>query len=171
MNNSFVSVNIKRKYLFGKMLELIKKLKKNWFELSDKIRFLVVGGLNAGISYLIFSAICFFLGEGIYQISLALSWIISSVISFTTQRYLVFNVKGNLLKQYLKCCTTWFFSYLINAVLLEIFVKNLRLNVYQAQIIATLSCAVFTYVLFKTFAFKKSSNQDLETQNPELSIR
>lgn len=131
------------------------KLSNFWFNLSDKIRFLLVGGFNASVSYCIFSIICFVIGENLYQIALATTWVISSVTSFTTQRCFVFNVKGNLLKQYLKCCTTWVFSYMINAGLLEMFVKNLSLNVYFAQILATLCCAIFTYVMFKVFAFRK----------------
>ena len=135
---------------------MINKIKGYWFNLSDKIRFLLVGGFNASVSYVIFSLICLTAGEEFYQASLACSWIVSSVISFTTQRCLVFNVEGNLFKQYFKCCTTWVFSYIINAILLEIFVQKLDLNVYLAQIVATLACAVFTYILFKTFAFRKS---------------
>ena len=126
-----------------------------WFNLSDKIRFILVGSFNAGTSFVIFSLLCFLWNENYYQISLALSWILSSFISFATQKYLVFNVKGNIIKQYLKCCTTWFFSYLINAFLLEIFVKKLLLNVYLSQILATIVCAIFTYILLKIFAFKK----------------
>ena len=129
-------------------------MKNYWFNLSDKIRFLIIGGLNAGISYLIYFAVCLILGESFYQIALALAWAISSVISFTTQKFFVFNVEGNVIKQYLKCCTTWFFSYLINAFFLEMFVKQLMFNVYLAQIIATLLAAIFTYILFKKFAFK-----------------
>lgn len=129
-------------------------MKESWFKLSDKIRFLLIGGFNAGVSYLIYSAICLILGEGAYQIALALAWAISSVVSFTTQKFLVFRGKGNWAKEYLKCCTTWVFSYLINAGLLELLVKMLHLNVFVAQIIATLAAAVFTYFLFKRFAFR-----------------
>lgn len=129
-------------------------MKKYWFNLSDKIRFLFVGGFNAGVSYLIYSAFCIILGSAAYQIALAIAWIVSSVVSFTTQKFLVFRGKGNWIREYLKCCTTWFFSYLINAGLLEIIVKVLHLNVFVAQIIATLTAAVFTYILFKKFAFK-----------------
>ena len=129
-------------------------MKKFWFSLSDKIRFLVIGGFNAGVSYLIYSAFCLILGEAAYQIALALAWAISSVVSFTTQKFLVFEAKGNWIKEYLKCCTTWFFSYLINAGLLEFIVKILHLNVFIAQIVATLAAAIFTYVLFKKFAFR-----------------
>ena len=136
-------------------LQIKEKIKTFWFNLSDKIRFLIVGGFNAGVSYLIFSIICLIIGEEYYQASLASAWIVSSVVSFTTQRYLVFNVEGNLFKQYCKCCTTWLFSYLINAILLEILVQKAIINVYFAQIIATLTCAIFTYILFKTFAFRR----------------
>ena len=132
------------------------KLSNFWFNLSDKIRFLLVGGFNASISYCIFSIICLIIGESFYQTSLALSWVISSIISFTTQKYLVFNTTGNPIKQYFKCCTTWIFSYMINAGLLELFVKKFTLNVYLAQIFATLACASFTYIMFKSFAFKKN---------------
>lgn len=137
----------------------IEGIKEYWFSLSDKIRFLFIGGVNAGISYIIYSVSVLILGEHAYQVSLALAWIISSITSFTTQRLFVFNIPGNLVKQYLKCCTTWVFSYLINAFLLEIFVQKLHINVYFAQIIATLIAAGFTYILFKKFAFRRKKNE------------
>ena len=130
-------------------------MKNYWFNLSDKIRFLLIGGFNAGVSYLIYLISCLILGEHYYQVSLALAWIISSVVSFTTQKFLVFNVNGDLIKQYLKCCTTWVFSYLINAFFLELLVKHLNVNVYLGQIIATLIAAIFTYILFKKYAFRR----------------
>ncbi len=129
-------------------------MKEHWFKISDKIRFLLVGGFNAGVSYIIYSLICLILGAEVYQFALALAWAISSVVSFTTQKFLVFKGGGNWVKEYVKCCTTWFFSYLINAGLLEFIVKVVHLNVFIAQIIATFIAAIFTYVLFKKFAFK-----------------
>lgn len=134
---------------------IINHMREYWFKLSDKIRFLFVGGFNAGVSYLIYSAFCLVLGDSAYQIALALAWAISSIVSYTTQKFLVFEGKGNWVKEYLKCCTTWFFSYLINAGLLEFIVKILHLNVFVAQIVATVVSAIFTYVFFKKFAFRK----------------
>ena len=135
---------------------MLEKIKNSWFNLSDKIRFILVGGFNAGVSYILYSLICLIAGEQYYQASLATAWVVSSVVSFTTQRCFVFNVEGNLIKQYFKCCTTWVFSYIINATLLEIFVQKLQINVYVSQILATGICAIFTYILFKTFAFRRS---------------
>lgn len=127
---------------------------EHWFKLDDKIRFLLVGGFNFCVSYLIYSLLCLVFGESIYQIALALTWILSSFISFTTQKFLVFQGRGKWYKEYLKCCATWVFSYIINAVLLEILVKFAYLNVYIAQLTATFAAAIFTYIVFKKFAFK-----------------
>ena len=95
-------------------------MKDRWYKIDDKVRFLLVGGFNFSVSYLIYSAACIVLGTVFYQISLVLAWIFSSVISFTTQKFLVFRSSGFWFREYLKCCTTWFFSYLINAIVLEI---------------------------------------------------
>lgn len=131
-------------------------MKTFWFNLSDKIRFLIIGSINAGISFLIYSFFCWILGENYYQASLASAWILSSFISFTLQKFCVFNTEGNILKQYFKCCTTWLISYIINAIVLEILVQIFQLNVYFSQIIATFTCAISTYVLFKNYAFRRN---------------
>ena len=127
---------------------------ENWFKLDDKIRYIFVGGFNFCVSYLIYVFLCHFLGTSFYQLALALSWIISSVISFTTQKMLVFKGGNNWIQEYLKCCSTWALSYFINALLLEVFVKYFGVNVYLSQLVATSTVAVFTYILFKKFAFR-----------------
>lgn len=130
-------------------------IKDFWFNLSDKIRFLVIGGFNALFSYVLYSIMLLFWGPEAYQVSLLLSWTLSSFVAFMLQRNLVFQSKGPIVKQYLKCCSTWVFSYLINAMFLKLLVENLSCNVYLAQLVANAAVAVFTYILFKAFAFKK----------------
>ena len=129
-------------------------LYEKWFEIPDKIRFLVIGGVNAGISYIIFILAALLIGDKYYQICAALQWIISSFFSFTNQKMFVFRTKGNWIREYLKCCTTWLISYLLNALILEVLVKDCNLNVYIAQILSIFSVSVLTYVLFKYFAFR-----------------
>ncbi len=135
----------------------MEKIKNFWFSLDDKIRYLFVGSFNAGVCYLIYALICLLMGDKIYQVALALAWFLSSAISFTMQRTFVFESKGVWYKEYLKCCVTWFFSYLINAGLLEFTVQYLHLNVYIAQLISNFTAAVFTYIAFKLFAFRKKA--------------
>lgn len=126
-----------------------------WFRLPDFIRFIIIGCLNAAISYIIFAIAVLLLGQGQYQLCVALQWILSSVISYLNQKFFVFCTKGNYVKEYLKCCSTWVVSYLLNVVILEIFVRYITKNVYIAQFIALAVVSAATYLLFKLFAFKK----------------
>lgn len=136
----------------------LKELYDKWCSISDKIRFLIIGGINAGISYIIYAIAIYLIGEAHYQICVALQWIISSVFSFTNQKLFVFCTKGHWLKEYFKCCTTWIVSYFCNAILLEVIVRFLIKNVYIAQIISIFLASIVTYVLFKHFAFKHKEN-------------
>lgn len=126
-----------------------------WFRLSKFFRFLIIGSLNAGISYIIFVLAVFLLGETHYQLCVALQWALSSVISYFNQKFFVFGTVGNYLKEYLKCCSTWVISYFLNVIILEIFVKFLHANIYLSQFLSIGIVSLVTYFLFKFFAFKK----------------
>lgn len=132
----------------------LKEVYDKWCSIPDMIRFLFIGGINAGIAYIIFSIAIFIIGKEHYQLCVALQWIFSSFTSFTNQKLFVFCTKGNWIKEYFKCCTTWVISYFCNAGLLEIFVRFLNINVFIAQIFAMFLASLVTYVLFKHFAFK-----------------
>ena len=135
-------------------MEKIIKLYNMWCQIPDKIRFLFVGGYNAAFSYVIYALAVHFLGEAHYQLCVALQWAISSVFSFVNQKVFVFCTKGNWIKEYLKCCTTWVVSYFLNAIILELIVKYVSKNVYIDQLVSIFIVSIVTYVLFKYFAFK-----------------
>ena len=104
-------------------MEVLEFISEKWYKLSDKIRFLFVGGVNAAISYIIFAISVFILGEEHYQASVILQWSLSSVFSYLNQKFLVFGTKGNYIKEYLKCCSTWAISYILNVIILELLVR------------------------------------------------
>lgn len=138
------------------MIKFIKFIWNTWFKLPEKLRFLLVGGFNTVVSYLMFAGFTWLFGEGYYQLSLVLAWVLSSVISFSTQKIFVFCTKGMWFKEYCKCCMSWMLAYLINAGMLELVVKVCHWNVYIGQGAAILMTTVITYILFKKFAFKRS---------------
>lgn len=131
------------------------ELYNKWCQIPDKIRFLLIGGINASFSYIIFAIAVFLIGQENYQICVALQWLISSVFSFVNQKVFVFCTKGNWIAEYLKCCTTWVISYLCNALILEFIVRFISKNVYVGQLFSILMASVITYILFKHFAFKR----------------
>ena len=136
-------------------MNTLEELYKKICSISDKIRFVIVGCINAAISYIIFAIALFILGNEHYQLCVILQWVISSIFSYLNQKFFVFCTKGNYLREYLKCCSTWAVSYFINVIILEILVKYFIKNVYLAQFISLFIVSVVTYVLFKYFAFKK----------------
>lgn len=128
-----------------------------WFTLPDKIRFLLVGGFNATVSYLMYVVFILLLGQEQYWLAMTLSWIFSSFSSFATQKIFVFCTRGTLkdwIKEYTRCIGVWIVAYFINTVMLEVFVRYCSINVYPAQILAIISTTISSYVLFKYFAFK-----------------
>lgn len=139
-------------------METVKNLYNLWCKIDDKIRFVIIGGLNAGISYVIFAILLFILGEGHLQICIAGQWILSSPISYLNQKFFVFCTKGNYIKEYLKCWSTWIVSYILNVIICEILVKFIIKNEYISQLLSIFIVSIVTYVLFKYFAFKKKQN-------------
>ena len=136
-------------------MEVLKSLYNSWCKIPDKLRFLFIGGVNAGISYIIVAFAVWILGEQHYQACVILQWTLSSVFSYFNQKFFVFCTKGNYLNEYLKCCSTWAVSYIVNVIILELLVKFVVKNVYIAQFVSIFLVSVITYVLFKYFAFKK----------------
>lgn len=128
-----------------------------WFKLPNIVRFLIVGSINAFVSYIIYAIAVFIIGDSYYQLCVFIQWTISSVISYLNQKFFVFCTRGNYIKEYLKCCTTWAISYLLNVIILEIFVRFLIKNVYIAQFISLFIVSISTYILFKCFAFRQES--------------
>ena len=118
-----------------------------WLKLPRFIRFIIIGCINAAISYVIFAVATYIIGQEQYQICVALQWFLSSFISYLNQKFFVFCTRGNYVKEYLKCCSTWLISYLLNVVITE--------NVYISQFAALATVSVVTYIMFKLFAFKK----------------
>ena len=133
---------------------MIKKLYLKWCGIPDKIRFLFIGGVNAAFSYMIFALALWLIGQVHYQACVILQWTISSVFSYFNQKFFVFCTRGNYVKEYLKCCSTWAVSYLLNVIILELLVRCAVNNVYLAQFISIFLVSVVTYVMFKYFAFK-----------------
>ena len=133
----------------------MQKISNFWFNLNDKIRFFIIGCVNAAISYFIFVICLLLLGDDLRQLCVALQWIISSVFSYLNQKFFVFGTKGNYFSEYVKCCSTWFVSYILNVIILEILIKYCIKNVLISQFVSLLVVSVITYILFKYFAFSK----------------
>ena len=129
-------------------------LSEKWFKIPQIFRYLVVGIFNAAVAYIVFCILVFIFGEKYRQICLAAQWVLTSYISFLTQRTFVFQSRGNKIHEYSKCLLSWTVGYIVNAVMLEVFFR-LNINVYISQIFAIGISSLCTFVLLKYWALIK----------------
>ena len=138
------------------MVELYLKLYRWWMTWPQKLRFLLVGGYNTVFSYILFAGLLWGLNGQYEQIALALSFALSSVNSFWTQKIYVFASRAPAWPEFIKCLETWGISYILNACLLWIFVDGIGINAYIAQIIILVILTIFSWVMLKHFAFRNN---------------
>ncbi len=134
-----------------KLIELYLNVYHFWMRLPEKLRYLLVGGYNTVVSYGLY-ALFVWLGQA-PQPALFLSFIVSSVNSYWTQKVYVFGTKGNCKKEYAKCAVSWGISYGMNVLLLELFLK-LGMNKYLAQVFGLALVTVNSYFMLKYIAFQ-----------------
>lgn len=130
-----------------------------WIRFPEKLRFLLVGGYNTVISYLLYALFLWIGDERYPQLSLFFSFILSSLNSYWTQKIFVFVTSGNYMREYIRCLLSWGISYLLNVVWLYILVHIVLLNPYLAQLIAQILVVVNSYLMLKHFAFKSINKE------------
>lgn len=121
----------------------------------QKLRFLLVGGYNTVFSYALFAGLLWLMNGTHEQIALVLSFAISSLNSFVTQKVYVFATAGNWKAEFIKCLGTWGLSYLINAIILGVLVDCVGITPYIAQAYGVIFLTAFSWIMLKHFAFKK----------------
>lgn len=136
------------------MKQLYSTAEKIWFRLPQKIRFLLVGGFNTVMSYLLF--LLLFAGCGIaYNPALIIQYFITVNLSILSMRYYVFESRGNLLHEYFKAWGTYLLMLLFNLLWLN--VTDIFFKIYPAasQLVYIILATVITYLVHKHFSFRK----------------
>lgn len=156
------------------IMALYKKIENIWFRLNQKIRFLLVGGFNTALSFLIYYGFLY-ATNGKEQLSLLLMNLININISIATMRYYVFQSHGNFYKEYIKAFSSYIVLYFVNIGLLAFFVKVIRiqqtlpedsflqpipnLNKAVAQICCICIITVITFFVHKYFSFRQRDDK------------
>lgn len=154
------------------IIRFYKKIEDIWFKLNQKIRFLLVGGFNTALSFVIYYGFLY-VTEGKEQLSLFLMNLININVSIATMRYYVFQSQGNFYKEYAKAFSSYIVLYFVNTALLAFFVKVINiqqtlpadsflqsipnLNKAVAQICCICIITVITFFVHKYFSFRKEN--------------
>ena len=123
---------------------------------NEKIRFLLVGGINTVLGLLLFYLVQFFIGKYITYIgSLLTTHLMVSTIGFILYRKYVFKVTGNLLVDFFRFQSVYSVSLISNLVILPVLVSGFHWNVYVAQTLTIAAVTVVSFLGHKLFSFQR----------------
>jgi putative flippase GtrA len=122
--------------------------------LSERMRFLAVGGWNTLVGYLVFLACHAWIGNEIGPFfTLILSYVIAVPHSFATQRWLVFKARGAIGRQFLRFLLANSSIFVANLVLLPLTVRLIEADPRVVQGVLVVLLTVVSYLAHKYFSF------------------
>jgi len=143
------------------MVKLIKWGLGIFFKLPEKVRFLLMGGFNTAIGYMVFLSFYFLFKNTLhYQIILFSSYAPSTIVSFLTFKIFVFRTKGRWLREYIRVFMSSIIVYLVNIIILHICVEIFKIYIPISQLISILFFTIASYTIHKYFSFQVHLKND-----------
>lgn len=124
-----------------------------WFKINQKIRFLLLGGFNTLLSFLLYSAGIKFSGFN-YGIVLTATYIISVNWSIFSMRYLVFRGQGNIWREFVKAWAVYLSMLLLNYASLWLMIEKLSWGEIRAQLVYTVVSTILIFYLHRNLTFR-----------------
>ena len=135
----------------------MKKIFDLYKKYEEIINYLIVGGMTTLVSICVY-ALCTKCFNINYMIANVISWIISVLFAYITNRIFVFKSKSNdifiEIYQFFKYRV---FSFLIEIFLMYVFVELISIDDMISKVIVQVIVIVLNYVFSKLFVFKKES--------------
>ena len=125
---------------------------------DEKARFLIVGGINTGVGYLIFATLWGIFGSvANYLVIATVAHFIAVAFGFGLYRRFVFSHQGNWIGAFLRYNIGVLGNLGLGLLLMVLLVQGLMLSPLLAQAIAILVIAVSNYLTLKFFSFRRRS--------------
>ena len=154
-------------------LELRRLLKTKYAEYAEIIRYLIIGILTTLVSLGTYYALVLTIlnPDDALQLQVAnvISWVVSVLFAYFTNRSFVFKVKDNrVLSEFFKFVMSRVFTLLVDMAIMFIFVSLLHLDDKIIKLITQVIVIVLNYILSKFLVFikpkesKKAANNSKE---------
>ena len=123
---------------------------------DERVRFILVGGVNTVVAYLLFLGFEVALG-GRYLLSLILSYVVATLLAFVLHRRFTFGVSGRegLLTDFVRFESVYVVMFAVNAALLPLFIEVVGWPSWLAQAVIVLITTVGSYLAHKFFTFTR----------------
>ena len=136
------------------MKNLYFLIENYWFKLPQQLRFVLLGGFNTLLSYLIF-VFLIKIAAFSYQFSLIAQYLITVNISIFSMRYYVFRSTHSLKTEYSKAWSVYLLMPAFNYLFLYITIDRFQLNILLSQAAYTILSTAITYILHRFYSFRK----------------
>lgn len=121
----------------------------------EEIRYLIVGGFNTLVGLGLYAGFHALLGRQLgYLLVLIPAYAVGIVVSFITQRYLVFGARGQVVRQFLRFTSVQLSGLALNALVLALIHETTSIPAVPSQAISLFFVAVATYFSHKFFSFR-----------------
>lgn len=151
----------------GKEVEeavIVRRLVARLLE-DERIRFILIGGINTVLGYGLFAGFELGFGHVIgYLGSLYASYALATVVAFFLHRNFTFRASrsGRMLVDFLRFQSVYVVSLAINTVALPLLVELFRMSPLLAQGIIVIVTTAVSYVGHKWFSFRRPAKIDSE---------
>lgn len=125
---------------------------------NQKIAFLLVGGVNTALGTAWFILWQLLIGEQYgYHAAIVLGYLCNVLCAFAMYRYLVFRVRGHLLRDLLRFFVVNFGAFVANISLMTIAVSVFHFPPIPSQLVVTAVMAVVSFFGYRDFSFRRKS--------------
>lgn len=152
---------------FAKLRRLIKT---KYAEYAEIIRYLIIGILTTLVSLGTYYALTLTIldPEDVFQLQVAnvISWVVSVLFAYFTNRNFVFKVKDtHILSEFFKFVLSRVFTLLVDMAIMFIFVSLLHLDDKTIKLVDQVIVIVLNYVLSKFLVFIKPKSKPESTSD------
>lgn len=122
---------------------------------DERVRFLLVGGVNTAFAYALFSALVFALADAIhYTVLLVVTHVVTVLTSYVLHRAWVFHICGRFLRDLPRYWAVQLGVLGVNLVLLPLLVEVVVLHVLVAQALVVAVVAVVSWCGHRYLSFR-----------------
>lgn len=121
---------------------------------KEIFNYLIVGGLTTIVSILSYNFFRLFIGN--YTLCTVLSWIVSVLFAYVTNRKYVFNSsEENILKEFISFVSSRVLSLFFELVFMHVFVELIKVDDRLSKIVVQFFIVILNYIFSKLFVFKR----------------
>jgi putative flippase GtrA len=126
------------------------------------IRYIAVGGFNTVFGLCVFATLLLLLDDHLhYVVILLITHLVAVLTAFVMHRTLVFQVRGQVLRDLWRFWSVYLINLAANLVLLPVGVEGLHLPPLLAQALILTGSAVASYVAHTRFSFVRKQSQEV----------